>query len=660
MASKTYRPDIDGLRTVAVLSVLFFHVEFTSFSGGYVGVDIFFVISGFLITRLIRDEFVSTGSFNFLNFYLRRARRLFPALLVTVLVSFLAGIVLLSPDHLQRMGGSTIHALLSLSNMYFWAEADYFDTAKEFKPLLHTWSLSVEEQYYLLWPAFLLLLLKRGRLWIGFGLAAAFAVSFFLNYVFYDGESSILSRLSPTVATWFSDGGATIFFLTPFRVFEFAIGAALVWCERRETINPILQELLLLLGFVLIAYAVFTFDDNTIFPAWNALIPCLGAALAIYAGRARYLGLLLRNRLSVQIGLISYSLYLVHWPLIVFYKYRTFGSLGLIEQVSICLAAFAMAFLMYRYVEQPFRRARPGARHLSPAGFGLACVASALLLCFPAASVWANQGWAWRASNNLAFDMGTIRAEREAAIRAPMCHMNKKGQSFSDFIEGFDQCNALGSRNLLVLGDSHAAEIYVALASQEETFDGVQLLQLTGAGCNLTNHDVKACNELMDFALNLVTQESDREWIIAYADNLDHLVNRIQHNNGPAHLDLIKRRIDAFTEAGAEFNWISRPQFEDPQKALSVAFDLSDYQRRQAATLRRQHMAAASEIEKAMQHNDKFHLIKISDYLCEANECRVVSPKTDRYLYWDYGHFTVYGSQYVGPFLVAGLFNESM
>ena len=161
-ASAGYRPDIDGLRAIAVLVVVLFHFEVDAFAGGFVGVDVFFVISGFLITRLIRHD-VDAGRFSFGVFYIRRVRRLFPALFVTIVVTFIAASVLFTPLHLERLGGSALHALLSVSNFYFWTESGYFDATSTVKPLLHFWSLSVEEQFYLVWPALLVALLTRTR-----------------------------------------------------------------------------------------------------------------------------------------------------------------------------------------------------------------------------------------------------------------------------------------------------------------------------------------------------------------------------------------------------------------------------------------------------------------------------------------------------------------
>ena len=433
-----YRADIDGLRAVAVLSVLLFHLGVAPFSGGYVGVDVFFVISGFLITRLIRDEVIA-GTFRFGNFYLRRARRLFPALFVTLVGSFVAAYVLLSPALLERFGGALLHAILSLSNVYFWAEGGYFDVEAHYKPLLHMWSLSVEEQYYLVWPLLLVLLLTRAPR--GAAVAAL----------------SILGVGSLGLNALYVDQPAAMFYLAPFRVFEFAIGGVLVWADRfRLRANPV-DEILLLLGLGLIAYAVFRFTDETLFPWFNALLPSGGAAMAIYAGRARFAGWLLRNRLMVGIGLISYSLYLLHWPLIVFYRYLTFETLTPIVQWVLGGTAVGGAVLMYRFVEQPIRRPH-GVRRLSPPAFGLSCALAALVLTLPAASSWANGGWGWRFPDLPAnLELSARHLERHQTDTSELA---RNAETIAPFSEG--------ATKVLVVGDSHANDVFNALYLNRE------------------------------------------------------------------------------------------------------------------------------------------------------------------------------------------------
>lgn len=333
-----YRSDIDGLRGVAVLSVVFFHLGFSVFPGGFVGVDIFFVISGFLITRIIREELQCTGSFSFSHFYVRRIRRLFPALIFTFVLSFAAALFLFSADFFSRLGLSLLSALFSVSNIYFWKSSNYFSPSAEFEPLLHTWSLSIEEQFYLIWPAILYFLLtKYPKYGPSLVLLSFLFVSLALNGLFYEHQEAI-------------------FYLLPFRIFEFAIGALLVWGIQYRLNGKYIYEILVGVGLALIGYSIFFFTKDTTFPSYNALFPCVGAAFLIYTDRESRCGKIFDNKFFVRIGLISYSLYLAHWPLLVFYKYyQNTDSLTSEEALTILAISVITAYLMWSFIENPFR-----------------------------------------------------------------------------------------------------------------------------------------------------------------------------------------------------------------------------------------------------------------------------------------------------------------
>jgi peptidoglycan/LPS O-acetylase OafA/YrhL len=364
------------------MAVLLFHVGIPGFQGGFVGVDIFFVISGFLITRLIVSE-VEAGRFNFAHFYLRRARRLFPALFITIVSTFVAGAVLLSPQHFKRLSGSALYGLLSLSNVFFWTERGYFDTDAAFKPLLHTWSLSVEEQFYLIWPALIVL---------GVVLGARVRQSWLLPAMLTGiGLISICAS-----QTWPGADRDASFFLTPFRVYEFVIGSLVVWIERGRRVAGWAAECLVVAGFVLMLTPVFLYGSATIFPGWSAVVPCLGSAILIYAGQAPWMGRLLHNSVAIWVGSISYSLYLVHWPIIVLTKYTTLHELTAREQIAVLLASTGAAILLYRFVEMPFRLRGKETARLTPSAFGLACALLTLIVVVPIAHAWATDGWAWR------------------------------------------------------------------------------------------------------------------------------------------------------------------------------------------------------------------------------------------------------------------------
>jgi peptidoglycan/LPS O-acetylase OafA/YrhL len=360
-----YRADIDGLRAIAVLPVVFYHYGIAGFSGGFVGVDVFFVISGFLITGLIHAE-MEAGRFSIVNFYERRVRRILPALIVLIAVCFVASLVLLFPTDLERFVTSVIGASLFGSNFVFWREAGYFDSGADLKPLLHTWSLGVEEQYYLLFPGLLLLLRKAGRNW----LIAIIA---------------LLSSLSLAASIWgVSHAPTGTFFLLPSRFWELGLGALLALGAVPPLTNRLLPSIAAIVGLLLVAGSVAILTADTPFPGSAALAPCLGTALVIYAGMgtATPIAAILSLRPIVFVGLLSYSLYLWHWPLYVFGKYGHFDGIGWPSRMALIAASFLLALLSWRFVETPIRNRAVFADRRS-----LFLVAGGAMFVFIAASV---------------------------------------------------------------------------------------------------------------------------------------------------------------------------------------------------------------------------------------------------------------------------------
>jgi peptidoglycan/LPS O-acetylase OafA/YrhL len=427
----SYRPEVDGLRAVAVLAVLLFHLGVPGFGGGFVGVDVFFVISGYLITRLILGE-LDGGRFRFSKFYARRARRLFPALFATLAAAFVAGCILLAPPHLEELAQSLVYALFSLSNVFFWSLTGYFDGAATTKPLLHTWSLGVEEQYYLVWPVALVV---AHRLHRRFGVPALAAIVGIASFV----AAELVVGTRPDAA----------FYLAPFRMGELALGALCLFTERRFPPRGIAREALTAVGLVLVGLSVVELGPAGRFPGLSALTPCLGTALVIFAGRGALAGALLSNRPAVWLGKISYSLYLVHWPLLVFAQYVAIEELTPERSALVGLASVVLAAASERFVERPFR-ARDGARRLSDPAFGLACAGLAGLLLLPAVTAIAERGWPKRVAGALREGMASLEAQK---------------------LRHFDDANATteqpfpaaGRRNVAIVGDSHGADLLTAL-----------------------------------------------------------------------------------------------------------------------------------------------------------------------------------------------------
>jgi peptidoglycan/LPS O-acetylase OafA/YrhL len=334
-----YRADIDGLRAVAVLPVVLYHSGLGVFSGGFVGVDVFFVISGYLITQLLRAD-IERGRFSLLRFYERRIRRIFPALFVVLAASTIAATIIMLPRDLAAFGSTLAAAATSLANVLFWWQSDYFAGSAKLKPMLHTWSLGIEEQFYLFWPLLLFALARLGRRWLLAGTAVILGVSF-------------------AACIWMTDRQASsAFYLLPFRAWELALGAVLALGIVPAFRSTARAQIAGAVGLGLILYAVIAFSDATAFPGAAAALPCLGAALVIQAGRrssATVVGTLLSNPTAVFFGRISYSFYLWHWPLFVFARYLTIGEPPPLLMIAVALVALLCATASWGFVEQPIR-----------------------------------------------------------------------------------------------------------------------------------------------------------------------------------------------------------------------------------------------------------------------------------------------------------------
>lgn len=442
-----YRPDIDGLRALAVLAVLFYHLHFSGFTGGYVGVDVFFVLSGYLITGTIRDA-VEKKTFSYGSFYARRVRRLLPAASATLLCTAVVAVVALHREHIANTGGALLHATASLSNIYFWMKSGYFDADAELNPLLHTWSLGVEEQFYLFWPVLVVAAARRSRAVLTITVLAIAVLSF--------AATEIVMREDPQAA----------FFLTPLRAWEFCLGGLCVGVTTRK-LPTAARELLNVAGLSMIVYPAFSYTHDTLFPGRSALLPCVGTVFVLLAADAPISGLLLRNKVATFLGQISYSLYLVHWPIIVFFKHRMLRLPTTNEQLVLAGVSLGLAVLLWRFVEQRYRvsSATEKSGVWSGSAFGL----SSALVCLGIAVI---------AGNMWACEPGPATSKDKGSVAALLEYLDEQGQ-LRDRITLFGACY-LGSkwtfdaercltpdkdkRNILVVGDSYAASAYAGLA----------------------------------------------------------------------------------------------------------------------------------------------------------------------------------------------------
>jgi peptidoglycan/LPS O-acetylase OafA/YrhL len=342
--STKYRPDIDGLRAIAVLAVLFFHAGFTAFVGGFVGVDVFYVISGYLITSLLVKD-MEQRRFSLASFYERRLRRIFPALFAVLFFCIFAACLILDPNEMRTFGATLLSTTFFVSNFYFWRTAHplgYFDKTVDSNPLLHTWSLSVEEQFYVFFPLILFLLFRWARTRVRLWLMLLAASSFVLN-LWATEHKSVLAFY------WFMP-----------RAWELLAGALVAVKIAPALRNRALRELLGVCGLGAIVLALFLPITHWAFPGYIVLLPCMGTALAIYAGESgpSLARSLLSFRPLVFIGTISYSLYLWHWPVIVFSKHLPFHFTDRANLFVVLIFSFLLAFLSFEFIERPFRGER--------------------------------------------------------------------------------------------------------------------------------------------------------------------------------------------------------------------------------------------------------------------------------------------------------------
>lgn len=351
--SLAYRPDVDGLRAVAVVAVLLFHIWPGLFPGGFLGVDVFFVISGYLITRIVAGQ-IRTGTFSFASFYARRVRRLLPALLVMLVVVMVVGWLLLLPSDYLATSRAAVATTLISSNFVFWRvlQEGYFAPDAKLNPLLHTWSLGVEEQFYLLYPLLLYLCARRAPSMLRPCVAIGIAVSLGASIALVERHS------------------VAVFFLAPFRAWELLAGAALAVGLVPPTQGKIPRAVISALGLAAIAAGVIFYEEISAVPAVTGLLPVAGAAAAIHTGGpdGLFKTSILSSRPLVYLGLISYSLYLWHWPIVVFTKYAFSVDVGFWLGCALVATSLGVAALSHRFIEEPFRSGRHGRKFGIPAG----------------------------------------------------------------------------------------------------------------------------------------------------------------------------------------------------------------------------------------------------------------------------------------------------
>jgi len=490
-----YRAEIDGLRAVAVVPVIFFHAGLALFSGGYIGVDVFFVISGYLITSIILGEQQAADGFSLAKFYERRARRILPALFAVVLACLPFAWLLLTPDELRSFAKSVIGVSTFTSNFHFWGESGYFDTDAELKPLLHTWSLAVEEQYYILFPLLLMLLHRIGRKIIPAALVVLALASFALAEHGANNDS------------------AAAFFLLPARAWELLAGS-LCAVYLRRTPFPLAdragwQNILALTGLAMILLSVVLIDGDTPFPGVYALPTIIGTVLVICFARAdNFAGRLLGLRFVVLAGLISYSAYLWHQPIFAFTRHAHAGEPSALLMIALAALSMLLAYFSWRFIEAPFRdRQRFNRQHIWKfSGYGL------LFFLLVGGTGHALRGVPERL-NETQQVIYEVSREKNPGSRACSKFDPEKGLRYQ-------QCVPAGDFNsrVLLTGDSHAAALVGAMVEALEPV-AVAVTQFTNSACLpiagvSVDGEVDQCSLLNDAILDYANSKSEEQFVV--------------------------------------------------------------------------------------------------------------------------------------------------
>ncbi len=512
---------LEGMRALAVGAVLLYHLWPSVFPGGYLGVDLFFVISGFIITRnLVRSA--RGDSYSLAIFYRRRFHRLAPALVTVVAASLLAGLCWLPPAELAALGQSSVYALLGLANVGFWLDAGYFDTLAQIKPLLHTWSLGVEEQFYLLWPALVLICYRRGRL---------------LDLVVVVLVSSVLLSLLQQSAR-----PDAVFYLLPFRAHQLAAGALLaVTAWQLSGHSGTIAALVGLSGF---SACVLLVGGDT--PPGTSALAASAVSLALLSARHHPL---CRGTLGMRwlqwLGRRSYAIYLMHWPLIVYAGFALDFEVGNGMLVALGVASIVLGAFLYRFIERPLRLSDVVAPRV---GATVTIAAAGLTALFASAHIWGDGGYPLRASPAVAELLSSVPREtmlRRNSIRFGSCMLHSS-HSVADFDRA--QCSAAVPEmtNVMIMGDSTAADVYLMLSLQPNS--RLNLQQATATGCppllQLRGGEHPTCRLFNELRFGELL-ESGVDHVVLAANWRDTDLEALL-----ATVDFLKRREIAVTVAG--------------------------------------------------------------------------------------------------------------
>jgi peptidoglycan/LPS O-acetylase OafA/YrhL len=641
LSTLKYRPDIDGLRAVAILAVIGFHAFSNVFTaGGFIGVDIFFVISGFLISAILFDR-INRNNFSFLDFYSKRIHRIFPALILVLAASLILGWIFLLADEYRHLGKYVAASSIFISNFISSNEIGYFKPSSETIPLLHLWSLGIEEQFYLIYPLLIWISWKKRfnqLIFIGVLVLSSFTVSVLQYKV-----SQIVNFYSPITRFWEFGTGSLLAYLQ-----LYPVKTDTKYPVHKKNLISILGAFCLLLGFILIT-------KEKVFPGWWALLPVFGTALIILAGSEAWINKnILSNKILIWIGLISYPLYLWHWLLLSTATLIENRAHSIATNATIIIVSFFLSWMTYVFIEKPIRFGQ--IRRKLNSIYLLIIMA---LIGYCGLKIEKADGVITRAVNRnptsidssinkLSIKMlqnpnyiSELYKDRSRAIRIPYCHLSILDQSFADYKIGFENCllKSKEKHNILIIGDSHAADLWVALNHAMSPIE-YNFLQATGAGCGPDFSYGKLnynCSDLIRFAIDFAKVSSLKAIIIAGRwgapnfENLEKLIAELK--SFQKNIFLVSPPASFTTDHVIKI--IQRGSMLSTQKSISENyFDKSA-------------LDVSKELKKIASNYNIKYIDRINLYCGADLNCPIISPDGDL-LILDNGHLGRSGAYYLG------------
>ena len=616
-----YRAEIDGLRALAVLPVILFHAGFELFSGGFVGVDVFFVISGYLITLILIEQ-IESGCFSFADFYERRARRILPALVFVIIISFPFAWAWMNQAQFDSYLKSLIAVSLFSSNMFFWQESGYFAAAAETKPLLHTWSLAVEEQYYLIFPVYLVVAWHFGKKVV------------FRSVIFFSLISLILCEWA-----WRNLPEANFYF-APTRAWELFAGSIAAFFIYDKGVQK--SNSLSVLGLAFIVFSIFFYDESTPFPSLYTLVPVTGVALIIiYGSRGTVVSKLLSTKALVGIGLISYSAYLWHQPLFAFFRLRVLEAPSSSQMGLLSIVALVFGFLSWRYIEKPFRN-RSLLKKSQIFRLSALSIVSMISISFYAYHhSQNNESGQYNPVNKIkgAKENKYLQRESWSLLRERSNNVNY-GVSRNSF-DNTDWVSGNKKKRLVLVGNSHSKDLYNVLINSNEVSGSFEITRYGEQISNLNNKHRfwQSPNYKASDAVIIVSRYSKKD-----IKKLPSIIGRVKSED---KLIVIVKNIFEFPEYQAgSLSLIDVTRFKQGWEISGI--NQKYYKVFSEGVTSPSVELVNLKLEKISRDSDLI-LLSREDYYCKPSLsiCEAVSGDGDKYFY-DYGHHSLLGGKYFG------------